>query len=184
MTWRRRFAPILIGLVAASLVAVIWVNRGSFIPLDAGSRAPDYEAYTLTGDTVRLSELAGDVVLLNIWATWCAPCVHEMPALQRLHESLGDKGLHVVAVSVDAPLGGMGPFGQPGGDVQAFVDRFGLTFTTLHDPTGGIERRYQVQGLPTTFLIDRDGRIHSRVLGAREWDLPPLADEIRGMLED
>ncbi|HEX6135059.1 MAG TPA: TlpA disulfide reductase family protein [Longimicrobiales bacterium] len=172
-------------LVAAIglLAALIWVNRDRFTPLDVGSRAPDYRAFSLDGDTVSLSSFAGQVVLLNVWATWCRPCVIEMPALQRLHEELADDGLHVVAVSVDAPAGVVGAFGEPGGDVRAFVERLGLTFTVLHDPSAGIETRYQVNGLPTTFVIDRDGRIRRKVLGAREWDQPALANEIRQLVE-
>ncbi|HEX6306775.1 MAG TPA: TlpA disulfide reductase family protein [Longimicrobiales bacterium] len=172
-------------LVAAIgvLAALIWTNRDRFTPLDVGSRAPDYRALSLEGDTVSLSSFAGEVVLLNIWATWCRPCVIEMPALQRLHEELGDDGLRIVAVSVDAPAGITGAFGEPGGDVREFVDRLGLTFMILHDPSAGIETRYQVNGLPTTFLIDRDGRIRRKVLGAREWDGPVLANEIRQLVE-
>lgn len=180
---RKHLATGLVLVAVLALAGLIWVNRGRFVPLDVGSRAPDYAAYTLDGDTVRLSSFAGDVVLLNIWATWCTPCVREMPALQRLHEMLGDDGLRIVAVSVDAPAGGFGPFGQPGGDVRAFTERFGLTFLVLHDPSGGIEQKYQVNGLPTTFLIDRDGRIRRKVLGAVEWDQPVFADPIRDMLE-
>lgn len=180
----RRLAPIAVGVLVVGLVAAIWVNRGRFTPLDVGSIAPDYTALSLDGDTVPLASFEGDVVLLNIWATWCTPCVREMPALQRLHEMLDDQGLRIVAVSVDAPLGALGPFGQPGGDVREFVDRFDLTFTVLHDPAGSIQTRYQVQGLPTTFLIGRDGRIRRRVIGAAEWDMPVMADEIRRMLEE
>lgn len=180
---RRRIANFAVPFAAAALVALIWANRGQFTPLDAGSPAPEYTALSLGGEPVPLSSFRGDVVLLNIWATWCAPCVREMPALQRLHEQLGADGLSVVAVSVDAMPGSLGPFGQPGGDVAAFVDRFGLTFPVLHDVSGDIQSRYQVNGLPTTFLIDRDGRIVRKELGAREWDQPALADDIRAMLE-
>ncbi|MEX0907152.1 MAG: TlpA disulfide reductase family protein [Gemmatimonadota bacterium] len=161
--------------VALLLLGLIWANRARFTPLDAGSPAPDYTARTLDGEPASISSFAGDVVLLNIWATWCAPCVREMPALQRLHEELGDAGLRVVAVSVDA--------GGAGGDVRDFVDRFRLTFTVLHDPSGEIQTEYQVHGLPMTYLIGRDGRIISRTLGAAAWDEPPLADEIRRIVE-
>lgn len=173
-----------LGLAAGVLAALIWVNRERFTPLDVGSRAPDYVAHTLDGDSVALASFAGDVVLLNIWATWCRPCIVEMPALQRLHEELQDRGLRIVAVSVDAPRGVIGAFGQPGGSVREFVDDLGLTFTILHDPTGRIESRYQVNGLPTTYIIDRDGRIRRKVLGAVEWDQGAFADQIRDLLED
>jgi cytochrome c biogenesis protein CcmG, thiol:disulfide interchange protein DsbE len=184
MKLRRHLGKSAVVLLAGALSAFIWVNRDRFTPLDVGSRAPDYEARTLAGDRVALHDYRGAVVLLNIWATWCPPCVEEMPALQRLHEALADHGLRIVAVSVDAPLGVPGVFGLPGGDVAAFRDRFGLTFDILHDPSGDIQPRYQVNGLPTTFLIDRDGRIRRKVLGAAEWDAPRFADEIRRLLEE
>jgi peroxiredoxin len=183
MKARRHLSSMVVIVLIGSLGALIWVNRDRFTPLDVGSRAPDYTAYTLDGDTVALSSFSGDVVLLNIWATWCLPCVREMPALQRLHEELQPQGLRVVAVSVDAPSGVLGAFGQPGGDVAEFRDRFGLTFDVLHDPAGRIQAQYQVNGLPTTFVIDREGRIRRKVLGAAEWDEAPFADFVRGVLE-
>jgi cytochrome c biogenesis protein CcmG, thiol:disulfide interchange protein DsbE len=182
MKLRKRVVPVFVGLMVVVLGALVWVNRDAFTPLDVGSAAPDYTALTLAGDSLPLSSFAGDVVLLNIWATWCAPCVYEMPALQRLHEELAEEGLRVVAVSVDAPPGVINAFGQGGGNVEEFRDRFGLTFKILHDPSGRIQSRYQVNGLPTTFIIDREGRIQRKVLGARDWDAPRFADELRELL--
>jgi cytochrome c biogenesis protein CcmG, thiol:disulfide interchange protein DsbE len=179
----RHIGTIIVTITVLILGALIWVNRERFTPLDVGSAAPDYDVVTLAGDTVPLASFRGDVVLLNIWATWCLPCVQEMPALQRLHEALAPDGLRIVAVSVDAPSGFLPPSGIFSGDIQAFVDSFNLTFTVLHDPTGRIQSRYQVNGLPTTFIIDRDGRIRRRVLGAAEWDAPRFADEVRRVLE-
>jgi peroxiredoxin len=183
MKTRKRIVTASIVALVTVLSALIWRNREQFSPLDVGGRAPDYRARSLHGDTVSLSSFAGDVVVLNIWATWCRPCVIEMPALQRLHEELAADGLRVIAVSVDAPPGVIGLFGEPGGNVSEFVEKLGLKFTVLHDPSGGIEARYQVNGLPTTYVIDRDGRIQRKVLGAREWDAPPLADQIRQLVE-
>jgi peroxiredoxin len=173
---------VVMALVGA-LSALIWVNRERFLPLTAGSRAPDYVAHTLSGDSVALSTYRGEVVLLNIWATWCAPCIREMPALQRLHEDLVSKGLNIIAVSVDAPPTTFNPLGQMGSDVKDFIDRFGITFTVLHDPSGDIQTVYQASGLPTTYIIDREGRIHRKVYGAAAWDEPAFADEIRRLLE-
>jgi cytochrome c biogenesis protein CcmG, thiol:disulfide interchange protein DsbE len=182
MRARPRLGTIAVFAAVVVLSALIWANRGRFTPLDVGSRAPDYAALSLDGDTVQLASFLGEVVLLNIWATWCLPCVREMPALQRLHEELGEQGLRIVAVSVDAPRGALGVFGQPGGDVAEFRERFGITFTVLHDPSGRIQSEFQVNGLPTTFVIDRDGRIQRKVLGAAEWDQPAFADGIRSIL--
>lgn len=183
MKARKHIVTTSVVALVALLAGLIWVNRDRFTPLDAGSSAPDYTAVSLTGDTVALSSFTGDVVLLNVWATWCRPCIIEMPALQRLHEELGDEGLRVVAVSVDAPGGVIGAFGEPGGDVREFVERLRLSFMVLHDPSGGIQAPYQVNGLPTTYVIDRSGRIRRKVLGAAAWDEPPLVDEIRKLVE-
>jgi peroxiredoxin len=185
MKHRKQLRTALLVASAVALSGVIWVNRGQFTPLDVGSRAPDYTAQTLAGEPVELSRFRGDVVLLNLWATWCAPCVREMPALQRLHESLSGKGLRIVAVSVDpaaTPLSLAGQYGAGVVGVGDFVERFGLTFTVLHDPTGKIQRVYQSQGLPSTYIIDREGRIRRKVLGAAAWDEPRFADEIRRLL--
>jgi cytochrome c biogenesis protein CcmG, thiol:disulfide interchange protein DsbE len=183
MKGRRGFGSVAVVAIVIVLGGLIWLNRDRFTPLDVGSRAPDYAALDLAGDTVLISSFTGNVVLLNIWATWCLPCVREMPALQRLHEELAPQGLRIVAVSVDAPRGALGAFGQPGGDVHEFRERFGITFTVLQDPSGRIQSRYQVNGLPTTFIIDRDGRIRRKHLGAAEWDEPAFADAIRRVLE-
>ena len=148
-----------------------------------GGPTPGLELRDLDGRGHRLADYRGKVVLVNFWATWCAPCVKEMPALQRLHENLAPQGLRIVAVSVDpapSPLTPPGPFGI---SVRDFVERFGLTFTVLHDPTGRIQRVYQSPGLPSTYIIDRMGRIRKKVVGAAAWDEPRFADEIRRLLE-
>lgn len=171
-----RSALLVLGVMA--LVTLLWSQRGRFATGGIGGEAPAYAAATLSGDTVDLATLRGRVVLLNVWATWCAPCIREMPALQRLHERLEPEGLSVVAVSVDVE----GGFGADA-DVHGFIEQFGLTFTVLRDASGRIEDAFGVAGLPTTFVIDRDGRIQRKVLGAREWDDPELAADIESLLE-
>jgi peroxiredoxin len=171
------------GLLAIAVVWLGWLNRDRFAPVDVGSRAPDFTLPDLAGRPVSLSDLHGRVVLVNLWATWCPPCVEEMPALQRLHERLDPEGLTVLAISVDAAPGTTGPFGEPAGDVEGFAREFGIDFTILLDPEQSVQRRYAVTGLPTTFLIDRDGRLVERVLGAREWDAEPMVRRIRELLE-
>jgi cytochrome c biogenesis protein CcmG, thiol:disulfide interchange protein DsbE len=171
-------------LLAATLLLWGWANRGSFAPADLGSRAPSFNAVTLDGAPADISDYRGQVVMLNIWATWCPPCVEEMPSLQRLHDALADEDFTVVAVSVDALPGMLSSFGQPGGDVAAFVDAFGLRFPVLHDPSGEVQRRYGVPGLPATFIIDREGRIRHKILGPRDWQQPQHERAIRALLDD
>lgn len=175
--WLGRAAAV--GLAAALLVAG-WANRSRFSPADAGTAAPDYRAATLDGDTLALADLQGRVVLLNVWATWCPPCVREMPALQRLYDRYRERGLEVVAVNVDTPLPGT----SRAGNIAAFASDLGLTFRILHDPSGTVERTFNIPALPVTIVITRDGHIHERVLGERAWDEPPYAAQIEKLLAD
>ena len=108
--------------------------------------------------------------MVNIWATWCSPCRYEMPSMERLHQRFKDDGLRILAVSVDAELGKTDQGGRPGGDLRAFADSLGLTFTLLHDPSGEIQNLYQTTGVPETLLVGRDGVIYKKVAGPTEWD--------------
>lgn len=169
-------------LVLALLLGAGWMVRDRFLPVDVGTRAPSFPATDLQGRPVRLEELRGQVVLLNIWATWCGPCRDEMPSLERLHKELGPRGLKIVAVSVDAAPGAVAPGGQEGGDVAEFARQLGLTFTIWHDPSGQIQRTYRTTGVPESFIIDRDGVIQKKVIGATEWDTGSHPELIRRLL--
>lgn len=114
-----------------------------------GEPAVEYVAATLAGDSVSLASLRGRVVLLNLWATWCAPCRSETPYLQSLFEERRDDGLQIVGISMDT--------GDAADQVAMFVDEYGVTYTILHDPQMRGLELYQVLGLPATFLIDREG---------------------------
>jgi peroxiredoxin len=117
----------------------------------AGEAAPAYAAVSLEGDTISLASLRGSVVLLNFWATWCAPCRFETPFLQSLAEEYEAEGLRVVGVSMDT--------GDASGIVEEFVEEYGVTYTILMDPQMRGMDTYQILGLPGTFLIDRDGTL-------------------------
>ena len=136
-------------------------------PLGIGVKAPEFNVVTLDSVPQKktLSDYRGQVVLLNIWATWCAPCRVEMPSIEQLHRAYGPKGLAVIAVSVDEP--GMQP------QIKSFAKEFGLTFEILHDPgaqTGEVSRDYQTSGYPETVIVGRDGIIRKKLLGAHDWN--------------
>lgn len=168
----------------AFVVGVAWATRGSRAVPAPGVRAPSFTATTLAGDTVALEDYRGQVVLLNIWATWCAPCREEMPSMQRLYEDLTsrDEPFTILAVSVDAPPGLRDAGGNLGGDLQAFADELGLTFPILHDPSGAIQRIYYTTGVPESFVVDREGLIRTRIAGATEWDAPQRRAAIAALL--
>jgi peroxiredoxin len=121
--------------------------------------APAFELADLAGQTVRLGDFRGRVVLLNFWATWCVPCREEMPALQTLAKELGPRGLAVVAVN----------FKEPRREVESFVREHDLRFPMLLDAEGRTSERYQVFALPTTVVVDRRGMLVGTVLGIRDW---------------
>jgi peroxiredoxin len=164
---------VIVGILAAALIGGMTLSP-ALAPVGVESKAPDFTAMQVaSGDSIDLASYRGDVVLLNIWATWCIPCEAEMPSIQRLHDELGPEGLRVVAISVDnsAP-----------DDVQQWVADRSLTFEILQDQSGKIERVVQTTGVPETFLIDRDGIIVKKIIGATEWDHPAQKTLIRGLL--
>jgi peroxiredoxin len=143
-------------------------------PVEVSSRAPDFQAVNLaTGTPVRLAAYRGKVVLLNVWATWCEPCRVEMPSMQRLHQGLPDTDFAILAVSIDE---------GPAEAVRLFQRQYGLTFTILQDRTRAIERVYQTTGVPESFVINRDGLIVKKVIGAHDWDSPTERELIRRLL--
>jgi len=123
--------------------------------------APDFQVPTPGNGVLRLSDLRGKVVLLNFWATWCEPCREEMPSMERLHRAYKDRGLAVVAVSLDS---------QGASVVKPFVKQFALTFPVGLDPKMAVRETYGVWAVPSTFLIDRSGKRVLFANGAREWD--------------
>jgi len=162
---RRRAATS--ALVSVALIAAFFGVRALRYDLDTvslGSRAPDFAAATLDAapQSRTLASYAGEVVLLNVWATWCGPCRVEMPSIQALHEAYAPQGLKVVAISVD-------PAGKQD-QIRAFADSLGLTFEILYDPSGAIQRAYRTTGVPETIVIGRDGMVRKRVFGAIHWD--------------
>jgi cytochrome c biogenesis protein CcmG/thiol:disulfide interchange protein DsbE len=169
--------------VIGALVVVGWLNRER-VALPAEGPAPSLELPLLEGGTASLDSLRGRVVMVNIWATWCAPCRREMPSMQRVYERFAGDGFAILAVAVDDDPGDRGEDGRIDGKVSAFVEEYGLTFPVAVDPTGGTERLFGTQYLPTTLLIDRSGTIRVREIGGRYWDREPYIDMIETLLEE
>ena len=176
----RPYAYALVGVIV--LIIFAWVNPNRIQPVTVGTVAPEFEVNNLDGGLARLSDHNGEVVLVNIWATWCLPCRIEMPSMECLYQEIGEDGFEIMAVSIDAELGRFDLAGRPGGDIQVFADSLGLTFPMLHDPSGGIERLFRTTGVPETFLIGRDGIIYKKVAGGTEWDAPQHKELIQRLL--
>jgi cytochrome c-type biogenesis protein len=115
--------------------------------------------------------MKGEVVLLNVWATWCIPCRREIPELQALHQELEGRGLKVWGVSVDA--------GEADADVNGFISDFKMTYTVLRDPAERVLSVFRVQGVPASYLIDRDGVVRWRTIGPFKAHDPQLQEALR-----
>jgi cytochrome c-type biogenesis protein len=124
---------------------------------NVGQAVPAYAAPSLDGDSVHVAALKGEVVLLNVWATWCIPCRKEIPELQALHQAYGGRGLRVLGVSVDA--------GDADADVEDFARSFGMTYTILRDPDEKVSALFAIPGVPASFLVDREGVVRWRHIG-------------------
>ncbi len=160
------------GLVALLLVllsGVLWLGLGGELPgqggdvLREGRRAPAIELATLEGGTLSLAERRGQVVIVNLWASWCGPCRAEMPALQRLYAAERASWLEVLAVNStvqDSPAA-----------ARAFAEEHGLSFPILLDSDGAVSRAYRLRSLPSTFVVDRRGVIRQIFFGG------PLSEE-------
>ena len=164
-----RVLPVLLALVA--IIAAIKILQGdpataanfslagassNPYPLTAGTPAPDFSLKTLDGQTVSLHDYQGKAVMVNFWATWCPPCRSEMPDMQNLYSELKGKGVEILAVNVQEA--------RP--PIEKFVTQFGLTFPILLDVSGDVVQQYGVQALPTSYFIDREGRISAFNFGA------------------
>lgn len=178
----------LIGVVVVAAVVIVGAIVAKFLmpasdapPLrgwtaeielvDPPRQTPDTPFLTADGSEIGLDGFRGKVVLLNFWATWCAPCVREMPELDRLQEALGGDDFAVIAVSSDR--GGLD-------DVRPFYERLGLEHLDIYlDPRAGFTRSFGVAVMPTTALIDRQGRVVALYEGAADWASPEVKDLIR-----
>ena len=139
------------------------VNLGIGVS-EEGIESIDFELEDLTGKPKKLSSYRGKVVFLNFWATWCGPCRVEMPSMQRLYERFKKDGLEIVAVDLQ----------EGRKQVQAFVNELELTFPVLLDIEGSVGQTYDARAIPTTYLIDREGLIFGKAVGAKEWDTPAM----------
>ncbi len=114
----------------------------------------------LKGQLVKLSDYRGKVVFLNFWTTWCPTCVIEMPSMEKLYQRLKHKNFAMIAVNLQ----------EPAERVEKFFNKNNLTFTSLLDTKGEISARFSIRSIPTTFILDKEGRIICKAEGPREWD--------------
>jgi peroxiredoxin len=168
-------APRVLAVVAfcalAMLAAFAVHAAGTLVP-GSGEPAPPLVARDLDGHEIRLDSFRGRTVVVNFWATWCAPCVAEMPSLARLRERLRPLGLEVIGVN----------FQENAARIRPFADRLGIEFPLVRDHDGSIRSAWGVRVFPTTFIIGPDQRIAAVALGEIDWDARDIEAVVRGIL--
>lgn len=150
--------------------------------LNPGDNAPPFELPDLEGKLRKLSDFKGKVVLLNFWASWCGPCVAELPALERLYTELKSQGFEIIAIGID----------DEADSLMEFKRRYSMTFPVLVDKSGILKNKYRVTGVPESFILDRDGKMLMipdpsnnmpivRIIGPRDWSNPNVVSRIRDL---
>ncbi|MDR2210945.1 MAG: TlpA family protein disulfide reductase [Spirochaetaceae bacterium] len=135
--------------------------------------SPDFSASLMDNSPLSLADFQGKVVFLNFWATWCGPCRAEMPSMEALYQHFKEAGFEMVAVN----------YRENRKTVNAFTEQFNLTFPISLDPSGRINGLYGVEAFPTTYIIDREGKIVTRVVGSLNWNTPELFAAFEALLE-
>jgi len=166
---------LLIGSIAVLLAALIAVVGAAVRPkvVGVGAQAPHFEIRTDAGLTISPSSFGGRLLVLNFWATWCPPCIEEMPSLDRMQQQLRDQGVVVLGVSVDE-------------DEQAykrFLERARVSFHTARDPEAAISALYGTYRYPESYVIDRHGKVVQKIIGAVDWTDERMMSYLKSLLE-
>jgi peroxiredoxin len=173
------YRPVVLALLVALGIITLWNLRpkDSFEPetLMVGKPVPDFEFPGLDGRLVRLSDYRGKVVLVNIWASWCPPCIDEMPSMEKLYKELQGESFEILAVSIDT---------QGINAVAPFMKAYGLSFPALIDTKGTIKNLYKATGVPESFIIDKEGILIKRIIGPLDWAAPEVLHYLRDLINN
>jgi peroxiredoxin len=150
------------------------VQAAGLRAVDEPQPAADFQLSDLAGQQLRLHDQRGKVVLLNFWATWCPPCVHEMPLMEQLYQALRQRPFVIWAVAMQEDRDKVAPF----------IDKHRFQFTVLPDGAGTVSALYKLRGLPTTYLIDCRGNTVGWAAGPREWTSDAVKTLLAALLDD
>jgi cytochrome c biogenesis protein CcmG/thiol:disulfide interchange protein DsbE len=173
--WKNRLALILVwALCAVPLTAYADPFEQLGVTRPRTSKpAPDFVLKDIHGQSVSLAQFKGKPVLLNFWATWCGPCREELPSMQRMHEAAkSNGGFQIIAISIDR---------SNIKKVNKYADNLNLTFPILVDPDRETRKAYFIRGLPTSYLIDSEGKLRGFVSGSRNWDSPASLELMKSL---
>jgi peroxiredoxin len=165
---------ILLGLVLALGISLAWVVKGTLDDhiVRIGDTAPDFKVVTETGRTITPANFGGKLLVLNFWASWCQPCLQEVPSLEVFNRQFAPEGVVVLGVSVD----------KNENLYRQFLKQFPVTFQVARDPSWDIAANYGTFQLPETYIIDSSGKVVQKVIAAQNWMNPEFVQSIKKML--
>jgi len=165
---------LLLGAIGLLVVALIWVVVPTLEPriINSGDTAPDFTITTDAGRTVTRENFGGKLLVLNFWATWCAPCIDEIPTLDAFQRQFAQQGVVVLGVSID----------RNEKIYRRFLDRVGVSFQTARDPEANISASYGTFQVPETYIIDRNGKVLEKVISNQNWMDPEFLARMRRLL--
>ncbi len=164
---------LLITLILLSFASPLWAGKNLLTSLEPRPVAKDFSLLTLEGKAIELAKQRGKVLVINFWATWCPACLHEMPSLNKAAEWLKPHGAEVIAINV----------GESAQQVQQYLAKNQLSFPIALDPMMEVSIEWDATRLPITYIVDPEGHIAYKALGAREWDSSSMLIPIRTLSE-
>jgi len=170
----RPLNPLLVLLLTLLLLPSAQAAKQGMKPIDPRIIAPKLEMTDMDGEARSLKDLRGKVVIVNFWATWCPPCRAELPSMNRGWAKLDPERFAMLAVNV----------GEDEDTIFSFMGDYPIEFPVWLDQSGKAAREWPLRGLPTTYVIDKKGRIAYRAIGGREWDDEALLEKIRALAEE
>jgi peroxiredoxin len=153
-----------IGLLGFVMLFVVFFSRPQGRTPALGEAVPDFTLRNDDGGTVSLADFRGKVVVLNFWATWCGPCIEEMPSLKQFAEKYADQGVQVIGVSEDTDADAY----------REFIAKHEINFLTLRNPARTVSAQYGTFRLPETYIISRDGKLLNKIIGPTDWSSPQM----------
>jgi peroxiredoxin len=165
---------ILLGALAVLFLGFIFLIRDLFEQriVGVGDKAPDFSVTTNAGKRITRSDFGGKLLVLNFWATWCPPCIEEMPSLNQFARELAPAGVVVLGVSVD----------KNERAYQKFVEQERPAFQVAHDPKADIPAEYGTFMWPETYIIDRTGKVVQKHIGPKDWTNPQIVNQVKALL--
>ena len=167
-----RYLVLLVLLVLIGGGAYIYSNLPSTTAVVAGEMSPNFQLEDTKGNTVTLSELRGKVVMVNFWATWCPPCIEEMPSMERLYKFMADEDFVMLAINTE----------QNGRNVVTeFLKKSPYTFPILYDDKGVTQKLYGVYKFPESFIVGKDGTVVEKIIGPLDWSNPKTVAYLKSL---